>query len=93
MNLVECLRLADGFDVLRERGRGRYDMELAAFDTDQFSFLTDKKKAAWMPIIHKLLGEDAVLSHKGCFLSLKNSDTQVYHRKCLRICVSLGTLR
>jgi hypothetical protein len=28
--------LQDGFDLLRERGRGRYDMELPAFDTADF---------------------------------------------------------
>ena len=72
--------LADGFDVFRERGRGRYDMELPIFDTDAFSFLTDVKKAAWMPIVHKILGEDALLIHKGCFLSLPGAETQVYHQ-------------
>jgi len=72
--------LADGFDVLRERGKGRYDMELPQFDTEEYSFLTDLKKAAWMPIIHKILGEDAILVHKGCFLSLPGSETQVYHQ-------------
>jgi hypothetical protein len=77
--------LADGFDVMRERGRGRYDMELSAFDTSEFSFLTDTKKAAWMPIIHKILGEDALLIHKGCFLSLPGSETQVYHQDGLHL--------
>ena len=72
--------LADGFDVLRERGKGRYDMELPQFDTEEYSFLTDPKKAAWMPIIHKILGNDAILVHKGCFLSLPGSETQVYHQ-------------
>jgi hypothetical protein len=72
--------LADGFDVFRERGKGRYDMELPAFDTNEYSFLTDQKRAAWMPIIHKLLGEDAQLVHKGCFLSLPGSESQVYHQ-------------
>eukprot|EP00574_Skeletonema_japonicum_P003923 CAMPEP_0201723950 /NCGR_PEP_ID=MMETSP0593-20130828/7819_1 /ASSEMBLY_ACC=CAM_ASM_000672 /TAXON_ID=267983 /ORGANISM="Skeletonema japonicum, Strain CCMP2506" /LENGTH=811 /DNA_ID=CAMNT_0048215119 /DNA_START=26 /DNA_END=2461 /DNA_ORIENTATION=+ len=77
--------LADGFDVMRERGRGRYDMELSAFETKDFSFLTDTKKAAWMPIIHKILGEDALLVHKGCFLSLPGSATQVYHQDGLHL--------
>ena len=77
--------LADGFDVFRERGRGRYDMELPIFDTDAFSFLTDAKKAAWMPIVHKILGEDALLIHKGCFLSLPGAETQVYHQDGLHL--------
>ena len=55
-------------------------MELPLFDTEAFSFLTDRKKAAWMPIVHKILGEDALLVHKGCFLSLPGSETQVYHQ-------------
>jgi hypothetical protein len=71
--------LADGFDVMRERGKGRYDMELPQFDTEEYSFLT-VQNAAWMPIIHKILGEDAILVHKGCFLSLPGSETQVYHQ-------------
>ena len=72
--------LADGFDVLRERGRGRFDMELAAFDEPLFDFLTDPTKAAWMPVVRKILGEDAVLVHKGAFFSLPGSETQVYHQ-------------
>ena len=72
--------LADGFDCLRERGRGRYDMELPLFDSEGFSFLTDLKRAAWMPIVHKILGEDATLVHKGCFMSLPGADSQVYHQ-------------
>jgi len=71
--------LQDGFDCFRERGRGRFDMELDVFDTEAFSFLTNKK-AVWMPIIRKILGEDALLVHKGCFLSLPASETQVYHQ-------------
>jgi hypothetical protein len=72
--------LADGFDVFRERGRGRYDMELALFDTEDFSFLTDRRRAAWMPIVHKILGDDALLVHKGCFISLPGAESQVYHQ-------------
>lgn len=72
--------LADGFDVLRERGRGRFDMELPAFETDAFSFLTDIQKAPWIPIVKCILGDDIVLIHKGCFLSLPDAETQVYHQ-------------
>ncbi len=72
--------LADGFDVLRERGRGRFDMELDAFDTPAFDFLTDLNKAAWMPIVRKILGDDAILVHKGAFLSLPGAETQIYHQ-------------
>lgn len=72
--------LADGFDVLRERGRGRFDMELSQFDTPEYSFLTDPRKAPWMPIVKQILGDDATLVHKGCFMSLPGSETQVYHQ-------------
>mmetsp|Transcript_16823 Transcript_16823/g.20550 ORF Transcript_16823/g.20550 Transcript_16823/m.20550 type:complete len:231 (-) Transcript_16823:34-726(-) len=72
--------LADGFDVFRERGRGRYDMQLPVFDTPAFSFLTDLKEATWMPIVKKILGDDATLVHKGAFLSMPGSTTQVYHQ-------------
>ena len=71
---------ADGFDVFRERGRGRYDMQPPAFDLPEFSFLTDLKKAPWMPVVRKILGENIVLAHEGAFLSIPGSDTQVYHQ-------------
>ncbi|KAL7549176.1 hypothetical protein ACHAWF_012447 [Thalassiosira exigua] len=73
--------LADGFDVLRERGRGRYDMEVPAFDEPAvFGFLTDPRRAAWMSVVRTILGDDAGLVHKGCFLSLPGAETQVYHQ-------------
>jgi len=72
--------LADGFDVFRQRGAGRYDMQLPAFDTDRFSFLTDLDKAAWMPVVKKILGDDATIVHKGAFLSMPGSSTQIYHQ-------------
>jgi ectoine hydroxylase-related dioxygenase (phytanoyl-CoA dioxygenase family) len=72
--------LADGFDIFRKRGRGRYDMELSHFDTPEFSFLTNTRSAAWMPIVHKILGEDVLLVHKGCFMSLPGAESQVYHQ-------------
>ncbi len=72
--------LADGFDVFRERGSGRYDMQVPLFDTEQFSFLTDIKNTAWMPVVKKILGEDATIVHKGAFLSMPGSVTQIYHQ-------------
>lgn len=71
--------LAAGFDVLRERGRGRFDLTLDAFDTPQFSFLTSSEMP-WMEAVKTILGKDAVLIHKGCFLSLPGSETQKYHQ-------------
>ena len=73
--------LEDGFDVLRERGRGRYDMELPAFDNSEiFGFLTDLQKAPWMPVVRAILGDDVVLIHKGCFLSMPGAEIQEYHQ-------------
>lgn len=70
----------DGFDVLRERGRGRFDMELPVFGQPEFNFLTDPKKTPWMPVVRQILGKDVVLIHKGMFLSLPGSETQKYHQ-------------
>jgi len=72
--------LADGFDVLRERGRGRFDMELPAFDTPAFDFLNNFDRTPWMPVVRAILGDDVILIHKGCFMSLPGADTQVYHQ-------------
>lgn len=72
--------LEDGFDVLRERGRGRFDMELPVFDSPDFDFLHDFKKTPWMPVVHAILGDDVVLIHKGCFVSLPGAGSQEYHQ-------------
>jgi hypothetical protein len=77
--------LQDGFDVLRERGRRRYDMELPAFEAPTFSFLSDLQKAPWMPIVREILGKDVVLIHKGMFLALPGADRQVYHQDGLHL--------
>ena len=72
--------LADGFDVLRERGHGRFDMEIPAFETPEYDFLNTFEKTSWMPIVRSLLGEDVVLIHKGAFMSLPGAGAQVYHQ-------------
>jgi len=72
--------LQDGFDLLRERGRGRFDMELPVFDSPPFSFLNDTKTAPWMPVVREILGKDAVLIHKGMFLSMPGAEKQNYHQ-------------
>jgi len=89
--------LADGFDIFRERGRGRFDMQLPVFDTPKFSFLTDSEKNPWMEVVKKILGDDAMLVHKGAFLSLPGSEKQVYHQdgthlttKCQRPCHAIN---
>jgi Phytanoyl-CoA dioxygenase (PhyH) len=72
--------LQDGFDLLRERGKGRWDMNLPDFDLPQYNFLNDTKKSPWMPIVKEILGKDVVLIHKGIFLSMPGSSKQVYHQ-------------
>ena len=72
--------LQDGFDVLRERGRGRFDMELPVFDTPAFHFMTQLTLAPWMPAVRQILGKDVVLIHKGMFLSMPGSEAQPYHQ-------------
>jgi hypothetical protein len=72
--------LADGFDVLRERGHGRFDMEIPAFETPEYDFLNTFEKTSWMPIVRSILGEDVVLIHKGAFMSLPGAGAQVYHQ-------------
>lgn len=86
MNTVQARalhhELADGgFDVLRERGRGRYDLTIPLFDSNShFEFLTSPY-AFWMSMVKLALGSDnVVLVHKGCFLSLPGAEAQVYHQ-------------
>ncbi|GMI03875.1 hypothetical protein TrVE_jg2538 [Triparma verrucosa] len=69
--------LQEGFDVLRERGFGRYDMTVPEYS--KFEFLTSPN-AAWMPIVHRCLGEKVERVHMGCFLSLPGSHHQIYHQ-------------
>ena len=79
-------QLADGgFDLLRERGRGRYDMTIPAFDSKSFSFLTSPN-AFWMPVVREVLGgKEVTLVHKGCFLGLPGAEVQVYHQDGLHL--------
>ncbi len=72
--------LADGFDVLRERGHGRFDMEIPAFETPEYGFLNNFDQTSWMPIVRSILGDDIVLIHKGAFMSLPGAEAQVYHQ-------------
>lgn len=72
--------LQGGFDLFRERGRGRFDMELPQFDTREFNFLTDLKKAPWMPVVKEILGKDVCLIHKGIFLAMPGAEKQNYHQ-------------
>ncbi len=72
--------LQGGFDLFRERGRGRFDMELPQFDSTEFGFLTDLKKAPWMPVVKEILGKEVCLIHKGIFLAMPGAEKQNYHQ-------------
>ena len=72
-------------------------MQIEEFDKPEYSFLTDLESAAWMPIVKKILGDEVTLAHKGAFLSMPDSDTQVYHQdgvhlttKCQRPCHAIN---
>jgi hypothetical protein len=68
-----------GFKEIRQCGAGRYDMEIPAFEKDEFSFLNNPD-ALWMPYVRMfLLNQNVVLIHKGVILSTINSAQQVYH--------------
>jgi len=75
-----------GFDLLRERGRGRYDMTMPLFDEcPSFQFLWSQN-AFWMPVVREILGcEQVTLVHKGCFLALPGAEVQVYHQDGLHL--------
>ena len=53
LDLQEKLQ-AQGFMEIKLRSAGRYDLQLPAFKTDEFSFLLDD--APWMPLVHAALG-------------------------------------
>ena len=72
--------LQDGFDLLRERGHGRFDMELPVFESPAFQFMNSIKTSPWMPVVREILGKDVVLIHKGMFLSMPGSAKQNYHQ-------------
>ena len=63
------------FHEIRQRGPKRYELQVPALDS--FGFLNDLARTPWAPIIFKILGHDAELIHKGCFLSLPGSSCQV----------------
>jgi hypothetical protein len=69
-----------GFDVIRLRGKGRYDMVPPACELEKdVGFLQDTE-APWMPVIHKLLGSSACLIHRGFFALYPAGATQEYHQ-------------
>lgn len=76
--------LAQGFVNFRERGNGRFDMNVPALDGPDFDFLR-RADAPWMPLVRAMLSgssaqvKECKLIHMGVFLSLPGSDTQVYH--------------
>ena len=71
-------KLSDvGFFEIKMRSAGRYDLQLPELSSPSFSFLTSD--APWMPLVHALLGSDAVLTHFGCMLSFPGSATQPWH--------------
>ena len=65
MHAVKTLDLQEkltevGFMEIKMRSAGRYDLQLPELSTPSFNFLTTE--APWMPLVHALLGSDAVLN-------------------------------
>jgi hypothetical protein len=59
-----------GYQEIRQRSAGHYDMQVPTFDKDEFSFLHDLN-APWMPFVRKFLSNSTVaLIHKGIFYQL-----------------------
>ena len=82
MHAVKTLDLQEklqdvGFYEIKMRSAGRYDLQLPELSSPAFSFLTTD--APWMPLVHALLGSDAVLTHFGCMLSFPGSAVQPWH--------------
>ena len=79
--------LAVGFDVFRERGRGRFDMNppfLHGADEAKFDALVGraavKADANWRPVVDEVLsGKAARLIAAGIFMSLPGAESQDYH--------------
>jgi hypothetical protein len=68
-----------GYQEIRQRNAGRYDMQVPTFDKDEFSFLHDLN-APWMPFVRKFLSNSNVaFIHKGIILSTDQSAKQNYH--------------
>ena len=78
--------LQAGFDVCRERGRGRFDLNLAvppaARRGEVRGALADfvDGTADWKPVLRKILGTDKPeLIAAGVFLSMPGAEAQNYH--------------
>ena len=77
--------LAAGFDVARERGRGRFDLnppflpqrDERGFSTKFEALVADD--ADWKPVLKAVLGTDDVeLIASGVFLAMPGAETQAY---------------
>ncbi|KAG8459924.1 hypothetical protein KFE25_010973 [Diacronema lutheri] len=76
LDLDEELR-AGGFDAIKLRHHGRYDVAVPELASRPFRFTRDE--APWMAIVRAALGLDATLVHCGCMLSLPGSSAQPWH--------------
>jgi len=75
--------LAVGFDVFRERGRGRFDMNPPFLRADAPAFpspAVTRADANWRPVAEAVLGGGRCdLIASGVFLALPGAETQTYH--------------
>jgi len=68
---------SSGYDTFKMRDKGRYDMVVPAFQTEQFSWFN--KDAPWMPEVKAILGDDAERVYSACILSMPESAAQKWH--------------
>ncbi len=68
-----------GFQEIRQRTAGRYDMQIPTLNTEKFFFLHDPN-ASWMPLVRKFLSNpNCALIHMGVILAMGKSERQKYH--------------
>jgi hypothetical protein len=69
-----------GFDVIRLRGKGRYEMVPPAGELEKYMGFLQDTKAPWMPAIHQLLGPSVRLIQRGFFVLEPGGEMQDYHQ-------------
>ncbi len=68
-----------GFQEIRQRTAGHYDMQIPSLNTEKFVFLHDPN-ALWMPLVCEFLSNpNCTLIHMGVILAMGKNKRQKYH--------------